>query len=57
MTALSGWYICLSSREVRPSTSTRVWLGGDTRRRPPVDSPGCPRLVKVQERAWDASSD
>lgn len=42
MTAVRDEYAWLSFREVRPSTSTRMWLRSDTRRRPPVD--GADRL-------------
>lgn len=41
-TAATGAYIRLNFREVRPSTSTRMWLGRDTRRLPSVDGAGCP---------------
>jgi hypothetical protein len=37
MTALRGGYTWPSSREVRPSTSSDVWLGGDTSSRLFVD--------------------
>jgi hypothetical protein len=48
MTALSRGYTWPSAREVRPSTSTRMWLSSDTCRRPLVDGAECPLLVKVQ---------
>ncbi len=50
-TALREGYARRRLREVRLSTSKRMWLGSD--RDPPssVDSAKCPRSVKVQERA------
>lgn len=42
MTAVRGGYSWLSFCEVRPSTSSRMWPGSDTHRRPPVDDAECP---------------
>ena len=38
-------------REVRPSTSKRMWLSSDRDQPSPMDTAKRPRSVKVQERA------
>jgi hypothetical protein len=43
-------------REVRLSTSKRMWLGSDRDQPSPVDGTNRPRSVKVQERAWSPLS-